>query len=337
MAHLPAVRVTPSLPFSSTLVDFMGPVYLKPPRKQGPIKSYICVFVCMVTEAAHLKLVMSLTSDAFIAALKRFCSWRRRLPEIYCDNATNFVGAKNQLEELRVLLLSQRHQSEIARTTARMGIAFHFIPPRSPTFEGLWEACVKNITYIAPRGPNCRPFPYRWSNPSSSRTKPYLVTLQSPVPLTKQQRVPQTLWDRRYVEYLPTLQRLQKWPGKHSNLAVGDMVLVGDNNSPSLKWPIARVLKTTACGRIADVLCDGNQIRRCSIRKMCPLQHCEASESSTVTESEREPSTPSCTTQPSPTIDLQATSTLSAAAQLLAPNSDDNDELSSWSSSQYAS
>ncbi|XP_055612339.1 uncharacterized protein LOC129758753 [Uranotaenia lowii] len=371
MAHLPAVRVTPSLPFTSTGVDFMGPVYLKPPRKQGPIKSYICVFVCMVTKAAHLELVMSLTSDAFIAALKRFCSRRRRPSDIYCDNATNFVGAKNQLEELRVLFLSQRHQSEIARTTARMGIAFHFIPPRSPTFGGLWEACVKSVKHHLHRVTldvlqtqeemtttvaqieaclNSRPLTPRSNDPTDLEAltpghfliggpilalpEPNLTSLPSNH-LSRwqdQQRVLQTLWDRWYVEYLPTLQRLQKWPGKHPNLAVGDMVLVEDNNLPPTKWPIARVLKTIvgddACGRVADVLCDGNQIHRCSIRKMCPLPHCEAS---TVTESERQPSAPSCTPQPSPTIDLQAPSTLPAAAQLLAPNSeigsdDDNDE-----------
>ncbi|XP_058827739.1 uncharacterized protein LOC131687660 [Topomyia yanbarensis] len=75
MADLPAVRVTPSRPFANIGVDLLGPVYIKPPRKQDPIKSYIYVFVCMMTKAVHPELVMSLTTEAFIAALRR-CQMR---------------------------------------------------------------------------------------------------------------------------------------------------------------------------------------------------------------------------------------------------------------------
>lgn len=92
------------------------------------------------------------------------------------------------------------------------------------------------------------------------------------------QRILQIFWNRWQQEYLPTLQRLQKWPGQHPNLAVGDMVLVQEDNQPPTKWPIARVVKTIAgddkCVRVADVLMGDNKIYRRTIRKMCPLPQC---------------------------------------------------------------
>jgi hypothetical protein len=52
--------------------------------------------------------------------------------KLYSDNATNFIGSKNDLQK--------RIQSD-------HNIEWHFIPPRSPYMGGLWEAnikCVKN-------------------------------------------------------------------------------------------------------------------------------------------------------------------------------------------------
>jgi len=58
MAPLPSVRVTVARPFSSSGVDLCGPIFVRSGlRKITPVKSYICVFVCMVTRAIHLELV----------------------------------------------------------------------------------------------------------------------------------------------------------------------------------------------------------------------------------------------------------------------------------------
>jgi hypothetical protein len=76
MGHLPASRVLPAPPFTSTGIDFAGPVMTRISAGIGikTMKSYIikAVFVCMVTKAMHLELVSNLTTDAFIAARKRF-------------------------------------------------------------------------------------------------------------------------------------------------------------------------------------------------------------------------------------------------------------------------
>ena len=45
-------------------------------------------------------------------------------------------------------------------------------------------------------------------------------------------------WKRRSKEYIPLLQRRQKWNNLRRNLAVGDIVLVADENTPRTCWPL---------------------------------------------------------------------------------------------------
>jgi len=101
------------------------------------------MFVCLVVKAVRIEVVTDLSTEAFLAALKRF-SGRRGLPtDIYCDNATNSVGASNQLHDLRKFLFNEKTQAAIQQFCAADFISFHFIPPRALHFGGLWEAAVK--------------------------------------------------------------------------------------------------------------------------------------------------------------------------------------------------
>lgn len=103
----------------------------------------MCVFVCMSIKAVHLEVVSDLSSDGFLAALRRFAA-RRGLPEhIYSDNGTNFVGANNQLKEIYTLLNSDKHKELINGFSHEHRITWHFIPPYAPYFGGLWEFTVK--------------------------------------------------------------------------------------------------------------------------------------------------------------------------------------------------
>ena len=99
MGQLPSTRVTPSPPFSITGIDYAGPFVLKKGHTKKPVlvKAYLALFVCLSTKAVHLEIVSDLTTEAFIATLKRFVS-RRGLPkEIHTDDGTNFQGARNDL------------------------------------------------------------------------------------------------------------------------------------------------------------------------------------------------------------------------------------------------
>lgn len=102
MGQLPADRVTPKRPFLVTGVDFAGPITTLVNRGRGrkTNKSYVSLFVCFATKAMHIEVVSDLSSASFIAALRRFVGRRGCPPRIYSDNATNFVGAKNELNEM---------------------------------------------------------------------------------------------------------------------------------------------------------------------------------------------------------------------------------------------
>lgn len=146
MGSLPAGRVTESRPFFHCGVDYAGPLLLREGKRRNAkiTKAYIAIFVCFVTKAVHIELVSDLTSDTFIAALKRFAS-RRGKPEcLYSDNGTIFVGAQRQLQECFDFLNTKTTQVDIKSFLRTQEITWIFIPPNAPHFGGLWEAAVKS-------------------------------------------------------------------------------------------------------------------------------------------------------------------------------------------------
>lgn len=95
------------------------------------------------TRAVHNEIVEDLTTEAFLACLKRFVSRRGKPSDIVSDNATNFSGAKRELDSLYKIL--NTNKDKIQNTLVNDNINWHFIPPRSPHFGGLWEAAVKSL------------------------------------------------------------------------------------------------------------------------------------------------------------------------------------------------
>ncbi|XP_072384621.1 uncharacterized protein [Diabrotica undecimpunctata] len=137
MGDLPRERVTSKRPFENTGIDFGGPFCIKSSslRRAPTSKGYIALFVCLATKAVHLEAVSDLTTDAFLACLKRFIARRGILSIIYSDNGTNFVGANNHLTLLRKHFSTQPHVFH--EFLASHNITWKFIPPRSPHWGGL--------------------------------------------------------------------------------------------------------------------------------------------------------------------------------------------------------
>ncbi|GFV20596.1 integrase catalytic domain-containing protein [Trichonephila clavipes] len=124
--NLPRDRVVPDYPFNCSGGDFWGPFMII---------------------AIHIEIVSDLTSDAFIATLKRFFSRRGKCAKLYSDNGKTFVGANKELK--RFLKLIEDSDDNLAGFLSAEGIEWKFIPPRAPSFGvcGLWEASVKTIKY----------------------------------------------------------------------------------------------------------------------------------------------------------------------------------------------
>ena len=94
--------------------------------------------------AVHLEAISDLTSEAFIATLRRFVARRGSPTLIWSDNGTNFVGANRELKEMHGFLSRRDVGHTITEFCSTLGIEWHFIPEHSPHFGGLWEAAVKS-------------------------------------------------------------------------------------------------------------------------------------------------------------------------------------------------
>ncbi|KAL0839990.1 hypothetical protein ABMA28_015317 [Loxostege sticticalis] len=100
MGDLPSSRVNKSCrPFVSVGVDFAGHFNMKSSKLRNAkiLKVYLCIFVCFTTKAVHLEVVSDLTTEAFLAALKRFVA-RRGLPKEICFSWTRLSGACSRIK-----------------------------------------------------------------------------------------------------------------------------------------------------------------------------------------------------------------------------------------------
>lgn len=143
MGNLPIHRVTQARPFLNTGVDYAGPFNIKISRNKTG-KAYLSIFICLATKAVHFELVPDLTTVAFLNAMKRFIARRGRCLTLYSDNSTTFVGANNQMKELKEFLAKEATQAQLKEFLVGQFVTWKFIPPHSPHMGGLWEAAVKS-------------------------------------------------------------------------------------------------------------------------------------------------------------------------------------------------
>ncbi|XP_045769775.1 uncharacterized protein LOC123870493 [Maniola jurtina] len=279
MGNLPSSRLLPGgYPFECTGVDYAGPIMCANRQGRGCrlVKVYIAIFVCFTTKALHVELVGDLSSANFLSALRRFISRRGKPKHIYSDNGTSFVGAYKEIGKfLKDSCIS------VSESVANEGIAFHFIPPYSPHFGGLWEAGVKSVKYHLRRVLGNSNFTYEQLNTvlvqieGLLNSRP-LTPLSSdpndlqpltpahfligrpltalPVPnyenqpvnrLNRYQRIEQVrqhFWTRWSKEYISELQHRSKWQVPTSSLNVGDLVAIKEDGLPPLKWKLGRVV-----------------------------------------------------------------------------------------------
>ncbi|XP_070139213.1 uncharacterized protein [Drosophila bipectinata] len=125
MGDLPYHRVNPpKRAFEATGVDYTGSIDVKASRP---------------SKAIHLELVTGLTAQHFLWALQRFIGRRGFVRHMYSDCGTNFIAADKSLQ-----LWSNEFRQEINLTVVpeltKRYIQWHFNPPHSPNFGGLWEA-----------------------------------------------------------------------------------------------------------------------------------------------------------------------------------------------------
>lgn len=277
-------------------------------------KAYICVFICLTTRAVHVELVPDLSTDAFLNALKRFVSRRGPVEKLMSDNGTNFVGARAYLNELDSFLQSETHRNQWNEELSHQRIRWQMIPPNAPHFGGGWESTVKAfkthlfrvigsqiLTYeelltvlcqieavlnSRPLGRALSPDP---AEPLALTPAHFLHTTplgslpSAPVPDDREHllsryllldKLVQSYWRRWSLEYLHTLQTREKWLTDTEPIKKGTIVIIMQNNTAVLHWPLGVVQETYPGSdrrtRIVLVKTKSGTLMR-PIARLCPL------------------------------------------------------------------
>ncbi|GFS85305.1 integrase catalytic domain-containing protein [Trichonephila clavipes] len=244
LGNLPKHRVTLERLFFSCGIDYVGPVLIKYNKGRGTksTKGYIALFVCLATKAVHIEAVGDLTTDFFIAALRRFSARRSATRHIYSDNGTNFVGARRKLYEIRKLWLSLP-TNEAPHTHLLLLIQiFHRLALCSTLITSFW----RHLSYVNDSDIEC----ISTLTPSHFLTGDVLLSVSEELPSTSNRRdrrellqnIKGGLWKKWNSSFLSSLQPRKKWQDAQPNLKEDDIVLLKEEG-PSGTWPMTRVLQ----------------------------------------------------------------------------------------------
>ncbi|KAJ0169552.1 hypothetical protein K1T71_014737 [Dendrolimus kikuchii] len=249
-----------------------------------------------------------MTTQAFLAAFRRFVSRRGHCSQLWSDNGTTFIGANKDLKQLASI------QSSLAENLEAKGTEWHFIPPHSPNFGGIWEAGIKSTKFHLKRtiGDSCLTYEEistllsqveaclnsRPINVISNSDPSELLPLTPghfligeplvAVPdynyensninsLTRWQFIQKTLqifWRRWSNEYLNSFLNRTKWTSKLPEPNVGDVVIIKDDNIPPGRWLLGRIINKhpghDGVTRVVTLRTKGSTIRR-PTSKICTL------------------------------------------------------------------
>ncbi|XP_036345797.1 uncharacterized protein LOC118755046 [Rhagoletis pomonella] len=220
----------------------------------------------MSTKAIHLEAVLDLTTSSFLAAFRRFVVRRGACTDLYSDCGTNFVGAS---KELKVLLYRSQLSmpKNLRESFSSSGTDWHFIPPASPNFGGLWEAGFKLMKHHLKRDVhdrtlsfeelttllsqiegclNSRPLcPLSFDPRDVSGLTPGHFLICEPISCVQEEtllevninricrwkaieKIKQHFWKHWYNEYLNRLQARPKCLHPQVDAKINDLVLVAD-------------------------------------------------------------------------------------------------------------
>ena len=256
-------------------VDFAGPLkYRKGKKNEG--KAYIVLYACSLTRGIFLELLPNMETTEFITSLKRFIAHRGRPEKIYSDNGKTFFGAANVLKTIM-------HDEKVHDYLAKPRKMWQFNLSRAPWWGGQFErliGLVKRALHKSIGGGlltwaelqdvlldvevtlNNRPLSYVEDDPQLPVLTPNSLLFGQPNLLPELEhhhlespdlrrrakylkRCKDAMWRRWTDDYLRGLreQHRLKHPGSQSDIAVGDVMLVKDDERNCGKWKMGIVVE----------------------------------------------------------------------------------------------
>ena len=274
-SNLPKLRFDDRFPFSSTGVDYLGPLYCYPVYggKKTVNRAYMALFTCASTRAVSLEVVHDALATTFTDAFSRFVS-RRGCPNIVVsDNGSTFDAIEtkrfwaDRFVEWRPTLeaapwmggMYERLVASVKRCIKKV------VGVRTLTFVEL-QTLAAEIELIL----NNRPIDADYDDDVEEVLTPNhlivgrmlsttgdenLVTnfKEDENSLSKRKQALEMVldnfwdrWRREYITGLRELQRVRKRGGE--KIREGDVVIIFDEKAPRHMWRIAKVEKLITSG-----------------------------------------------------------------------------------------
>ncbi|XP_042857471.1 uncharacterized protein LOC122243811 [Penaeus japonicus] len=145
MSDLPPVRLEPTPPFTYSAVDYFGPFFVKEGRKE--IRKIWCSIHLYGLKGNLYRTANTLETDSFLNAYRRFIGRRGPVRQLRSDQGTNFVGAKNELQEC----LQEMDQKKLTRELLKENcdlITFEMNIPHASHMGGVWERQIRTVRNI---------------------------------------------------------------------------------------------------------------------------------------------------------------------------------------------
>lgn len=145
MAPLPEFRTNPShLAFETTGLDCMGPFTIL--NYNRPKKVWVLIFACTLTRFIHLRILHSLKSIKVLEAIVEIWNTLGPIRTLISDRGTNFVGAKNVLEEDKrrtMTFLTEQNKVLKPQLAEKYSVSWKLLPAHSPWMGGVYERLIK--------------------------------------------------------------------------------------------------------------------------------------------------------------------------------------------------
>ncbi|CAG7784684.1 unnamed protein product [Allacma fusca] len=190
---------------------------------------------------AHIEAVSTLSTEGFIAALRRFVARRGRPSHIFSDNGTNFVSADKELKEIQAILTSKEFNTAVSRNLQNEEIEWQFNPPSAQHMGGLWESAVKSTKFHLKRVLGGADMTFDELSTALTQIEAALNSR----PLCPDSTHPDEIAAITPGHFLigGPLLALPDPDLKDPNVKVEEIVIIMEDNLPPQKWKLARVIE----------------------------------------------------------------------------------------------
>ena len=279
MAPLPKERTAVrEPPFTNISLDGMGPLQVK--EGEETIKKWLIVFACSLTRAVNIEILDSLTTEAFVRAMRLQFAEFGVAKSVRLDNYRSHIRMANEVASL----YESQMMSDAIKKFSDKGIKWSWSSVSQPSTNGIIERmvrctkeCIKKTIHRrlltreelhlfikeARRVINNRPLTqvHHGSMDDNIAICPnhllygHLLEglpMAANTDLKSRSKSLSKLWNERQKaskkftelftdQYLSEIRKFTKWPQEGNNLKVGDLCILSDPNEKRRDWPLAMV------------------------------------------------------------------------------------------------